>query len=77
MTSLERRVAVDAAHAAGRLLRDELAGVRRISYKGTPTNLVTEMGARAEALIVNALRAAVPDDAILAEEGGAPAAKRR
>ena len=71
MTSLERRVAVDAARAAGRLLRDELAGVRRISYKGAPTNLVTEMDARAEALIVNTLRASFPDDAILAEEGGA------
>ena len=71
MTSLERRVAVDAARAAGRLLRDELVGIRRISYKGTPTNLVTEMDARAEAMIVNTLRAAFPDDAILAEEGGA------
>jgi myo-inositol-1(or 4)-monophosphatase len=71
MTSLERRVAVDAARAAGRLLRDELAGVRRISYKGTPTNLVTEMDARAEAMIVGALRTAFPDDAVLAEEGSA------
>ncbi|HUF92613.1 MAG TPA: inositol monophosphatase family protein [Candidatus Limnocylindria bacterium] len=64
---------MDAARAAGRLLRDELAGVRRISYKGAPTNLVTEMDARAEALIVDALRGTFPDDAILAEEGGATA----
>ena len=71
MTSLERRVAVDAARAAGRLLRDELAGVRRIAYKGTPTNLVTEMDARAEAMIVGALRTSFPDDAVLAEEGSA------
>ncbi len=70
MSSLERRVAVDAAEAAGRLLRRELRGTRRIAFKGTATNLVTEMDARAEALIVDALLAAFPDDAILAEERG-------
>jgi hypothetical protein len=46
MASLERRVAIDAARAAGQLLRSELAGARRIAYKGAPTNLVTEMDAR-------------------------------
>jgi myo-inositol-1(or 4)-monophosphatase len=71
MSSLERRVAVDAARAAGRLLRDELAGVRRIAYKGAPTNLVTEMDRRAEAEILGRLRGAFPDDAILSEESGA------
>jgi myo-inositol-1(or 4)-monophosphatase len=71
MASLERRVAVDAARAAGRLLRDELSGARRIAYKGSPTNLVTEMDQRAEALILERLRGAFPDDAILAEEQGA------
>ena len=71
MASLERRVAVDAARAAGRLLRDELSGARRIAYKGTPTNLVTEMDQRAETLILERLRRAFPDDAILAEEHGA------
>ena len=71
MASLERRVAVDAARAAGRLLRSELTGQRRISFKGSPTNLVTEMDARAEALITERLRKDFPGDAILAEEGGA------
>jgi myo-inositol-1(or 4)-monophosphatase len=71
MASLERRVAVDAARAAGRLLREELSGSRRIAYKGTPTNLVTEMDQRAEALILERLRGAFPDDAVLAEELGA------
>jgi myo-inositol-1(or 4)-monophosphatase len=70
MSSLERRVAVDAARAAGRLLRDELSGSRRIAYKGAPTNLVTEMDARAEAEILGRLRDAFPDDAILSEESG-------
>jgi myo-inositol-1(or 4)-monophosphatase len=71
MTSLERRVAIDAARAAGRLLRDELSGARHIAYKGSPTNLVTEMDQRAEALILERIRRAFPDDAILAEEQGA------
>jgi myo-inositol-1(or 4)-monophosphatase len=71
MSSLERRVAVDAARAAGRLLRDELSGARRIEFKGSPTNLVTEMDQRAEREILTRLRASFPDDAILAEEGGA------
>jgi myo-inositol-1(or 4)-monophosphatase len=75
MASLERRVAVDAARAAGRLLRDELSGARRIAYKGSPTNLVTEMDQRAEALILGRLRGAFPDDAILAEERGAAAGR--
>ena len=71
MASLERRVAVDAARAAGQLLKSELPGSRRIAYKGSPTNLVTEMDARVEELIVGRLAAAFPDDAILAEERGA------
>ena len=75
MSSLERRVAVDAARAAGRLLRDELAGVRRIAYKGAPTNLVTEMDQRAEAEILGRLRGAFPEDAILSEETGASAGR--
>jgi len=71
MASHERRVAVDAARDAGDLLRNELRGTRRISYKGAPTNLVTEMDARAEALILDRLTAAFPDDGVLSEESGA------
>jgi myo-inositol-1(or 4)-monophosphatase len=70
MTALERRVAMDAARAAGQMLRSEVRGARRIAYKGTPTNLVTEMDARAEALILARLGEAFPDDAILSEETG-------
>ena len=68
-------MAVEAARAAGDLLRGELLGPRRIAFKGSPTNLVTEMDARAEALIVERLLAAFPDDAILAEERGARAGR--
>ena len=69
--SLERRVAIDAARAAGHLLQSELQGSRHIAYKGSPTNLVTEMDARAEELIVARLLSAFPEDGILAEERGA------
>ena len=68
-------MAIEAARGAGDLLRGELLGPRRIAYKGTPTNLVTEMDARAEALIVERLLAAFPEDAILAEERGAQAGR--
>jgi myo-inositol-1(or 4)-monophosphatase len=67
----ERDLAIELARAAGELLRDGLLGPRRITYKGSPTNLVTEMDARVEALVVDRLQAAFPDDAILAEERGA------
>lgn len=67
-----RTVAIDAARRAGTLLRAELGGARRIQHKGV-INIVTEMDQRAEALIVDQLRAAFPDHAILAEEGGATA----
>ncbi len=77
MTSLsaERELAIELARAAGDLLRSELLGPRRIAYKGSPTNIVTEMDARAEALVVDRLLAAFPDDAILAEERGAQAGR--
>ncbi len=77
MTSLsaERALAVELARTAGELLRGELHGPRRIDFKDSPTNLVTEMDARVEALIVDRLLAAFPDDAILAEERGAAAGR--
>ncbi|HEY3064432.1 MAG TPA: inositol monophosphatase family protein [Methylomirabilota bacterium] len=70
MSSREARIAVDLARAAGQLLRRELVGSRQISYKGAPTNLVTEMDGRSERLIVEGLAQAFPDDAVLGEEGG-------
>ena len=75
MASLERRVAVDAARAAGQLLHREHPRTRQVSFKGTSTNLVTEMDGRAEALVVDALLKQFPDDGILGEEGGARAGR--
>jgi len=64
-------VAVDAARRAGALLLDRFGSLRQIRYKGSPSNLVTEMDREAEALIVDCIRSRFPDHAILAEEGGA------
>lgn len=71
----ERELAIGLVQEVGELLRAELRGARRIEFKGSPTNLVTEMDARAEALIVDRLTAEFPDDAILAEERGARAGR--
>ena len=65
-------IAVDAAAEAGRLLAswrgDERPEV--IDTKSSPTDVVTEMDRRAEALITDWIRAIRPGDTILGEEGG-------
>ena len=66
-----RDVAVDAARRAGAFLRSRFGSRPAVTYKGSPTNLVTEMDRGAEAIIVEAIRARFPDHAILAEESGA------
>jgi myo-inositol-1(or 4)-monophosphatase len=63
-------VAVDAARRAGGLLLGRLGALRQIDYKGSPSNIVTEMDRQAEALIVECIERRFPDHAILAEEGG-------
>lgn len=82
-------VAIDVAQAAGRLLLDgfvpaddpaALLGRRHAAEtKGSAIDLVTEYDRRAEGLITEALTAAFPLDALLAEEGGArgPVARSR
>ena len=71
MAPSHRDVAVDAARRAGAVLLGQLGGPRHVEYKTRPTNLVTDMDRRAESLIVDALRAAYPEHAILTEEAGA------
>ena len=60
-------VARDAALNAGRILKDNINGIREISYKGD-INLVTEMDMRSERAVVETLRTAFPDHGIIAEE---------
>jgi myo-inositol-1(or 4)-monophosphatase len=66
------RIAVAAASEAGRLLAswrgDERPEV--VETKSSPTDVVTEMDRKSEALITSRIRAHRPGDAVLGEEGG-------
>jgi myo-inositol-1(or 4)-monophosphatase len=66
------RLAVDAAAEAGALLASWRGDMRPevIDTKSSPTDVVTEMDRRSEALITERIRAARPGDAVLGEEGG-------
>jgi myo-inositol-1(or 4)-monophosphatase len=75
-TSPQLTVAVDAARAAGLVLRDHFGRPQQIEHKGE-IDLVTALDRRAESLVVERLRAAFPDHAILAEEGSGGGASAR
>ena len=66
------RIAMDAAGEAGRLLASWRGHERPevIDTKSSPTDVVTEMDRRSEALITERIRAVRPDDTVLGEEGG-------
>lgn len=68
----ELRFALSIAEEAGRLLMDRYERVGRIDFK-SPRDVVTEVDHLSEELILGAIRAAWPADAILAEESGAHA----
>ncbi|MGP4025022.1 inositol monophosphatase family protein [Actinomadura sp. 3N407] len=65
-----RRVAVDAAVAAGALLSAGVGGPLDVRPKGSGGDVVTELDTAAEELIVGRLRAAYPGHRIIAEESG-------
>ena len=66
------RLAVDAASEAGALLASWRGDIRPevIDTKSSPTDVVTEMDRRSEALITERIREARPGDTVLGEEGG-------
>jgi myo-inositol-1(or 4)-monophosphatase len=65
-------VAVEAASAAGELLRERVrhGAERHVSSKSTPTDLVSEADLASERLIRDLLAARRPADGFLGEEGG-------
>ncbi|MCP9984284.1 inositol monophosphatase family protein [Actinomadura madurae] len=65
-----RRVAVEAAEAAGALLAAGVGGPLGVRAKGTGGDVVTELDTAAEDLILGLLRAAYPRHRIIAEESG-------
>jgi len=66
------RIAMDAAGEAGRLLAYWRGHQRPevVDTKSSPTDVVTEMDRRSEALITERIRAVRPGDTVLGEEGG-------
>ncbi len=66
-----REIAVGVAREAGRILLAgwETGGRPEIGFKSEDIDIVTEFDKRSEALIVERLAAAFPDDRIVAEEG--------
>jgi myo-inositol-1(or 4)-monophosphatase len=66
------RIAAAAASEAGRLLASWRGDERPeiVQTKSSPTDVVTEMDRKSEALITSRIRAHRPADAVLGEEGG-------
>ncbi len=66
------RIAMEAASEAGRLLASWRGDARPevIDTKSSPTDVVTEMDRRSEALITGRIREVRPGDTVLGEEGG-------
>jgi fructose-1,6-bisphosphatase/inositol monophosphatase family enzyme len=66
------RIALDAAREAGRLLTSWRGDGRPevIQTKSSPTDVVTEMDRKSEALIIGRIHAVRPQDTVLGEEGG-------
>ncbi len=65
-----RAVAVDAAEAAGRLLRERAGGGFEIRAKGAGGDVVTDLDLASERLIIEHLQAAFPEHQIVSEEAG-------
>ncbi len=70
----ELDVAVDAARGAGRIQMDHYERLERIVHK-SEHDVVTEVDHLSEELIIGAVRAAFPGDAVLAEESGRSSGK--
>jgi myo-inositol-1(or 4)-monophosphatase len=65
-----RELAVSAACEAAEMVHEgQRAGVRVADTKSSGTDIVTEMDRRSEALLVDRILSARPDDGILGEEG--------
>jgi myo-inositol-1(or 4)-monophosphatase len=65
------RIAQEVAREAGRILLEGWGTRPAVTYKSEDINLVTEYDKRSEALIVERLARAFPEDRIVAEEGTA------
>ena len=64
-------IALDLAHKAGRVLREQAGTATLAATKSSPTDAVTEVDRQVEQLILDGIAEARPDDAVLGEEGAA------
>ncbi|MFN4217679.1 MAG: inositol monophosphatase family protein [Candidatus Bipolaricaulia bacterium] len=64
-----KTIAIEAAHQAGKLLRQNFRHSHRFELKSGFRDLVTEFDRRAEEIIVSLIRKHCPDHSILTEEG--------
>ena len=62
-----RDVAIRAALRSGRLIKNSVGKIEKISYKGRD-NIVTDVDKKAEKIIINYILKAFPDHSILSEE---------
>jgi myo-inositol-1(or 4)-monophosphatase len=69
-----KETAIKAARAAAQLILQTKAG-KKIDYKGTFNNLVTDVDKAAEVVILDIIKKEFPEDEILAEESGASGGK--
>jgi len=65
----DREIAAGIAREAGRILMEGWGTRPAVDFKSEDINLVTEFDKRSEALVVERLAAAFPDDRVVAEEG--------
>jgi myo-inositol-1(or 4)-monophosphatase len=72
----ELAFAVDMARRAGHVLQDGYENVGTVEYKSR-RDVVTDVDYRSEGMVIDAIRERYPDDAILAEESGRHAGRRR
>ena len=63
------QVAVDAAHAAGRILKERADSIGKVQYKGE-IDPVTEIDLLCEQAVIKRIQKTFPDHAFLAEESG-------
>jgi myo-inositol-1(or 4)-monophosphatase len=64
-----RRIAIEVAREAGRILLEGWGTRPAIDFKSEDINIITEYDRRSEALVVERLARAFPEDRIVAEEG--------
>jgi myo-inositol-1(or 4)-monophosphatase len=68
MSTLYKKIAVEAALKSGAFIKRSVGKVKTLSYKGR-INIVTDVDKKAEDIIVGKINAAFPGHSILAEEG--------